>query len=71
MYLRQSGVTYSPCRTFPKKERKNTKFKETGDSWYIYENEQDKSCFRHDMAYEDFKDFTIRIVSDKIVCYKA
>ena len=32
MYLRQRGVTYSPCRTFPKKERKNTKFKETGDS---------------------------------------
>ena len=34
------------------------KFKETGDSRYIYQNEQDKACFQHDMAYGDFKDLT-------------
>ena len=32
------------------------KFKETGDSRYIYENELDKACFQNDMAYGDFKE---------------
>ena len=31
------------------------KFKETRDSRYIYQNELDKACFQHDMAYGDFK----------------
>ena len=34
------------------------KFIETGDSRYIYQNELDKACFQHDMAYEGFKDLT-------------
>ena len=34
------------------------KFKETGDSRYIYENELDKACFQHGMAYGNFKDVT-------------
>ena len=37
-----------------KKEFK--KFKETGDTSYIYKNELDKTCFQNDMAYADFKD---------------
>ena len=49
------------------KNREGTqKFKETGDSQYIYQNELDKAFFQHDMAHGDFKDFTRRIVSDKI-----
>ena len=32
------------------------KFKETGDSRYIYQNEFGNGCFHHDMAYGDFKD---------------
>ena len=40
------------------------KFKETGDSRYIYRNELDKACFQHDMAYGDFKDLTRRTASD-------
>ena len=32
------------------------KFKETGDSRYIYQNKLDKACFQYDMAYGDFKD---------------
>ena len=43
-----------------KKQKKNKegiqKFKETGYSQYIYQNEPDKACFQHDMAYGDFKD---------------
>ena len=53
------------------KTRKKTKFKETGDSCYIYQNESDKACFQHDMAYGDLKDLTRRTVSDKILRDKA
>ena len=31
-------------------------FEERGDSQYIYQNELDKACFQHDIAYGDFKD---------------
>ena len=33
------------------KKNRIQKFKETGDSQYIYQNELDKACFQHDMAY--------------------
>ena len=37
MDLRQPGFPYSACRTFTKnKERIRKRFKETGDSQYIY-----------------------------------
>ena len=47
------------------------KFKVTGDSQYIYQNETDKACFQHDMAYGDFKDLYRRTASDKILHDKA
>ena len=31
----------------------------------IYKNEFDKTCFKHDMAYWDFKDLTRKKASDK------
>ena len=31
------------------------KFKETGDSRYVYQDKLDKACFQHDMAHGDFK----------------
>ena len=46
-----------------KKEYK--KFKKPRDLRYIYQNESDKLCFQHDMAYGDFEDLTRRAVSDK------
>ena len=52
-------------------KEKIQKFKETGDSRYIYQNELDKACFQHDMAYGDFKDLTRRTASDKILRDKA
>ena len=58
-------------RTIYKKQRKNTNFKETGDSRYIYQNDLDKACFQHDMAYQDFKDLTRRTALEKILRYKA
>ena len=37
----------------------------------MFQNELDKPCFQHDMAYGDFKDLTRRTVSDKILRDKA
>ena len=57
MHLRQPGFTYSACGPFTKNKERIQKFKETGNTSYIYKNELDKACFQHDMAYGDFKDF--------------
>ena len=43
------------------------KFKETENSRYIYQNELDKVCFQHDMAYGDFKDLNRRTAADKVL----
>ena len=46
MYLKQPRFTYSACRPFCKaKNTKTSKFKETRDSRYIYQNKLDKICF--------------------------
>ena len=56
LYLRHPGFTYSACGPFNKNKERIKEFKETVDSRYIYQNEADKACFHHDMAYGDFKD---------------
>ena len=71
MHLRQSGFRYSACGPFIKNKERMQKFKETGDSRYIYQNELDKACFQHEMTYGDFKDLTRRTASDKILHDKA
>ena len=71
MHLRQPRFTYSACGLFTKNKERTQKFKETGDSRYIYQNELDKVCFQQGMAYADFKDLTRRTASDKILCDKA
>ena len=53
------------------KTRKEFKFKETGDTSYIYKNELDKACFQHEMAYGDFKDLVRRTASDEFLRNKA
>ena len=47
------------------------KFKEAGYLKYIYQNELNKSCFQHDIAYVDFKDLPRGTTSDKILCDQA
>ena len=69
--LRQPQFTYSACRPFTKHEQIIQKFKETGDTSYIYKNELDKACFVHDAAYSDSKDLTKRTIADKILKNKA
>ena len=71
IHLRQPGFTYSACRPFTKNKERIQKFRETGDSRYIYQNEIDKACFQHHRAYRDFKDLTRRTASDKILRVKA
>ena len=39
MRLRQPGFTYSTCEPFTKNKERIQKFKETGDSQCIYQNE--------------------------------
>ena len=54
-----------------KNKERSQEFKETGDSWYIYQNELDKACFQDGMAYGDFKDLTRRIAFENILRDKA
>ena len=65
MHFRQLEFTYSACGTFTKNKERIQTFKKTGDAQYIYQNELDKACFQHDIAYGDFKDLTRRTTSDK------
>ena len=44
-HLIQPQFTYSACGPFTKHEQRIQKFKETGDTNYIYMNELDKACF--------------------------
>ena len=71
MHLRQPQFVYSACGPFTKNKERIQKFKETGDTSYIYKNELDKACFQHDMAYGDFKDIARRTASDKVLRDKS
>ena len=71
MHLRQPAFTYSACGPFTKNKERIQKFKETGDTSYIYKKELDKACFQHDMAYGGFKDLAKRTAADKVLRNKA
>ena len=66
IHLRQPQFTYNACGPFTKHEQRIQKFRETGDTNYIYKNELDKACF-HDVAYSDSKDLIKRTAVDKIL----
>ena len=70
MHLKQPRFTYSACGPFTKNKERIKKFKETGDTSYIYKKELDKACFQHNMAHGDFKDLK-RTFSDKFLRDKA
>ena len=71
MFLKQLVFKYSACGPFTKNKERIQKFKEAGDSQYIYQTEVDKACFQHGMAYGDFKDLTRITASDKMLHDKA
>ena len=67
MHLRQPRFVYSACGPFTRHKERIKKFKQTGDTRYIYRNELDKACFQHDSAYADHKDLINRTKSDKVL----
>ena len=71
MHLRQPQFVYSACGPFTRHKERIKKFKQTGDTHYIYRNELDKACFQHDSAYADHKDLINRTKSDKVLRDKA
>ena len=71
MHLKQPGFTYSACGPFTKHAERIKKFKQTGNTSYVFKNELDKACFQHDSAYADYKDFTNRTQADKVLKDKA
>ena len=71
MHLRQPQFDYSACGPFTRHKERIKKFKQTGDTRYIYRNELDKACFQHDSAYADHKDLINRTKSDKVLGDKA
>ena len=56
MHLGQPQFVYSACGPFTRHKERIKKFKQTGDTRYIYRDELDKACFQHDSAYADHKD---------------
>ena len=65
--LRQPQFIYSACGPFTRHKERIKKFKQTGDTRYIYRNDLDKACFHHDSAYADNKDLIYRTKADKVL----
>ena len=70
MHLRQPQFFYSPCGPLTRHRERIKKFKQTGDTRYIYKNDLDKACFQHS-AYADNKDLINRTKADKVLKDKA
>ena len=71
MHLRQPQIVYSACGPFTRHKERIKKFKQTGDTRYIYRNDLDKACFQHDSAYADNKDLINRTKAEKVLKDKA
>ena len=64
MHLKQPGFTYSGCDPFTKNKERIEKVMQTGNTDFIYKNELDKACFKHDMTYGKSNDLSKRNQSD-------
>ena len=71
MHLRQPQFVYSAYDPFTRHKERIKKFKQTGDTRYIYRNDLDKASFQHDSAYADNKDSINRTKAVKILKDKA
>ena len=71
MHFKQPQFVYSACGPFTRHKERIKKFKQTGDTGYIYRNELEKACFQHDSAYIDHKDLINRTEADKVLRDKA
>ena len=71
IHLRQPQFVYSACGPFTRHRERIKKFKQTGDTRYIYRNDLDEACFQHYSAYADHKDLINRAKADKVLKDKA
>ena len=71
IHLKHPGFTYSASGPFNKNKERIKKIMQPGNSDFIYKDELDKACFRHDMAYGKSKDLAKRTKSDKVLRDKA
>ena len=72
MHLKQPGFRYSAFGPLIENKTRIKKFKETGNTNFIYKNDLDKACFQYVMAYGDFKDLAKKKTnSDKVLRNKA
>ena len=71
MHLIQPQFVYSTCGPVTRHKERIKKFKQTGDTRYIYRNDLDKACFQHNSAYADNKDLINRTKADKVLKDKA
>ena len=71
VHLRPPQFIYSACVPFIRHKERIKKFKQTGDTCYIYRNDLDKACFQHDSAYADNKDLINRTKAGKVLKDKA
>ena len=67
MHLKQPGFMYSACGPFTKHPERIKKFKQTGNTSYIFKSELDKACFKHNSVYADYKDLLNRTPADKFL----
>ena len=51
MHLKLPGFTYSACSPFTEHKERTEKFRNTGNTDFIYNHEPDKACFQHGIAY--------------------
>ena len=71
VHLKQPGFTYSACGPFTTNKERIEKFRQTGNTDYIYKNDLDKAWFQHDMTYDKYKDLTKRTQPYKVLRDKA
>ena len=64
MHLKQPGFTYSACGPFTKNKEWIQKFKETGDTNYIYNNELDKDLARITASDKTLRDKAFNIAKN-------
>ena len=67
LHLKQPQFVYSAGGPFTRHKERIKKFKQTGDTGYIYRNDLDKACFQDDSAHADNKDLINRTKAHKVL----
>ena len=63
MHLRQPIFVYSACGPFTRHKERIKEFKRTVNTRYVYRNELDKACFKHDVTYAKYTDVENRLIA--------